>query len=127
MYLKSLIINRYCAICYVWEFLLCYRSFTFRINNIPGGHILVMAVVLPVKLELSSNEIVLRPQTFLLKTCFCGTVRLSNHLNHPAQFEWKPVTALRGIVFTIRPAQGNHNHIFYFYLEINSFTPEFRH
>lgn len=84
-----------------------------------------MAVVLPVKLELSSNEIILKPQTFLLKTCFRGTVRLYNHLNCPAEFEWKPVTALRGIAFTIRPAKGNH--IFCFYLEINSFTPEFRH
>ncbi|CAO2623937.1 Cilia and flagella-associated protein 47 [Lemmus lemmus] len=83
-----------------------WKSFTFRINNIPGGHILVMAVILPVKLELSSNEIVLRPQTFLLKTCFRGTVRLYNHLNLPAQFEWKPVIALRGTAFTIRPAKG---------------------
>ncbi|KAL1766532.1 hypothetical protein HispidOSU_015561, partial [Sigmodon hispidus] len=80
-------------------------SFTFRINNIPGGHILVMAVILPVKLELSCNEVVLRPQTFLLKTCFRGTVRLYNHLNLPAQFEWKPVTAPRGIAFTMRPAK----------------------
>nr|XP_042125169.1 cilia- and flagella-associated protein 47 isoform X1 [Peromyscus maniculatus bairdii] len=83
-----------------------WKSFTFRINNIPGGHILVMAVILPVKLELSCNEIVLRPQTFLLKTCFRGTVRLYNHLNRPAQFEWKPVSAPRGIAFTIRPAKG---------------------
>ncbi|XP_049985737.1 cilia- and flagella-associated protein 47 isoform X2 [Alexandromys fortis] len=83
-----------------------WKSFTFRINNIPGGHILVMAVILPVKLELSSNEVVLKPQTFLLKTCFRGTVRLYNHLNRPAQFEWKPVTALGGIAFSIRPAQG---------------------
>ncbi|XP_030107333.1 cilia and flagella-associated protein 47 isoform X1 [Mus musculus] len=65
-----------------------------------------MAAILPVKLELSSNEIVLRPQSFLLKTCFRGTVRLYNHLNCPAQFGWKPVTTLRGIAFTICPAQG---------------------
>ncbi|XP_040600110.1 cilia- and flagella-associated protein 47 isoform X2 [Mesocricetus auratus] len=83
-----------------------WKSFTFRINNIPGGHILVMAVILPVKLELSSNEIVLRPQTFSLKTCFRGTVRLYNHLNLPGQFVWKPVSALRGTAFSIRPAKG---------------------
>lgn len=67
-----------------------------------------MAVILPVKLELSSNEIVLRPQSFLLKTCFRGTVRLYNNLNCPAEFEWKPVTTPRGIAFTIRPAKGNN-------------------
>ncbi|XP_063136439.1 cilia- and flagella-associated protein 47 isoform X2 [Rattus norvegicus] len=83
-----------------------WKSFTFKINNITGGHILVMAVILPVKLELSSNEIVLRPQSFLLKTCFRGTVRLYNHLNCPAEFGWKPVATLRGIAFTIRPAKG---------------------
>ncbi|GAB1302928.1 Cilia and flagella-associated protein 47 [Apodemus speciosus] len=83
-----------------------WKSFTFKINNIPGGHILVMAVILPVKLELSSNEIVLRPQSFLLKTCFRGTVRLYNNLNCPAPFQWKPVTTPRGIAFTIRPAKG---------------------
>uniref|UniRef100_A0A8C6RQF7 Cilia and flagella associated protein 47 n=1 Tax=Nannospalax galili TaxID=1026970 RepID=A0A8C6RQF7_NANGA len=83
-----------------------WKSFTFRINNIPGGHILVMAVILPVKLELSANEIVLKPQTFSLKTCFRGTVRLYNQLNCSAQFGWKPVSALRGIAFAIHPAKG---------------------
>lgn len=85
-----------------------------------------MAVILPVKLELSCNDIVLRPQTFLLKTCFRGTVRLYNHLNRPAQFVWKPVSALRGMAFTIRPAQGNRI-CTYSYLEINSLSHVFRH
>jgi hypothetical protein len=84
-----------------------------------------MAAILPVKLELSSNEIVLRPQSFLLKTCFRGTVRLYNHLNCPAQFGWKPVTTLRGIAFTICPAQGNS--LFdLVYIEIHLFIYIFR-
>ncbi|XP_060231199.1 cilia and flagella-associated protein 47-like [Meriones unguiculatus] len=83
-----------------------WKSFTFRINNVKGGHILVSAVIMPPKLELSSNEIVLRPQTFLLETCFRETIRLYNHLNLPAQFGWQPESALRGTAFTIRPAKG---------------------
>uniref|UniRef100_A0A8C5K937 Cilia and flagella associated protein 47 n=1 Tax=Jaculus jaculus TaxID=51337 RepID=A0A8C5K937_JACJA len=83
-----------------------WKSFTFRVNNTVGGHILVMADVLPVKLELSTKELVLRPQTFSLKTCFRGTVRLYNRLNVSAQFTWKPASTLRGIAFSIRPAKG---------------------
>ncbi|XP_058391604.1 cilia- and flagella-associated protein 47 [Diceros bicornis minor] len=83
-----------------------WRSFTFTVNSVPSGHILVVAVVLPVKLELSSNELVLRSQGFLVKTCFRGTVRLYNHQNYFAQFEWQPVNKGTGIAFSIRPAKG---------------------
>ncbi|XP_045850701.1 cilia- and flagella-associated protein 47 [Meles meles] len=83
-----------------------WKSFTFTVNNVPGGHILVMAVVMPVKLELSSNELVLRPQGFSMKTCFMGTVRLYNHQNYFAKFEWQPVITKRGMAFSIRPAKG---------------------
>lgn len=87
--------------------LLCYRSFTFTVNGIPGGHILVMAVVLPVKLELSSNELVLRPQGFSVTSCFRGTVRLYNHQNYFVKFEWQPINTEKGMAFSIRPAKGN--------------------
>ncbi|XP_059013719.1 cilia- and flagella-associated protein 47 [Mustela lutreola] len=83
-----------------------WKSFTFTVNNIPGGHILVMAVVMPVKLELSSNELVLRPQGFSVKTCFMGTVGLYNHQNYFAKFEWQPVITKGGMAFSIRPAKG---------------------
>ncbi|XP_030882467.1 cilia- and flagella-associated protein 47 [Leptonychotes weddellii] len=83
-----------------------WKSFTFTVNNIPGGHILVMAVVMPVKLELSSNELVLRPQGYSMKTCFMGTVGLYNHQNYFAKFEWQPVTTKRGMAFSICPAKG---------------------
>ncbi|XP_012663036.2 cilia- and flagella-associated protein 47 [Otolemur garnettii] len=83
-----------------------WKSFTFTVNNVPGGHILVMAVVRPVKLELSSDQLILRPQGFLMKTCFQGTIRLYNRQNCSAKFEWQPVNTERGIAFCIRPAHG---------------------
>uniref|UniRef100_A0A667J245 Calponin-homology (CH) domain-containing protein n=1 Tax=Lynx canadensis TaxID=61383 RepID=A0A667J245_LYNCA len=83
-----------------------WKSFTFTVNNIPGGHILVMAVVMPVELELSSKELVLRPHGFSVKTCFMGTVGLYNHQNYFAKFEWQPVNTERGMSFSIRPAKG---------------------
>ncbi|KAM5221375.1 cilia and flagella-associated protein 47-like [Ctenodactylus gundi] len=83
-----------------------WKSFTFTVNNAPGGHILVMADVFSIKLELSSNTIVLKPRGFLLKSCFWGTVTLYNHLNLPAQFGWQPVNSIKGIAFSIRPDKG---------------------
>ena len=105
MYLKSVIQLR-AVIHSVWMLLLCYRSFTFTVNNMPGGHILVMAVVLPVRLQLSSNELILRPRGFLVKTCFRGTVRMYNHQNYFVKFEWQPINTGKGMAFSIRPAKG---------------------
>lgn len=87
--------------------LLCYRSFTFRVNNIPGGHLLVRANIMPVRLELSSDEVELKPHGFLLKTCFRETVTLHNHQNYLVRFEWIPVNTERGMSFSIRPSKGN--------------------
>ncbi|XP_012585704.1 PREDICTED: calponin homology domain-containing protein 2 [Condylura cristata] len=83
-----------------------WKSFTFTVNNIPGGHILVMAVIHPVRLELSSSELVLKPHGFLVKKCFRGTVRLFNHQNYFAHFEWQPVNTARGMAFSICPVKG---------------------
>uniref|UniRef100_A0A2I3GAR7 Calponin-homology (CH) domain-containing protein n=1 Tax=Nomascus leucogenys TaxID=61853 RepID=A0A2I3GAR7_NOMLE len=83
-----------------------WKSFTFTVNNVPSGHILVMAVVQLVTLELSSNELVLRPRSFFMKTCFRGTVRLYNLQNCCAQFQWQPVNTGSGIAFSICPAKG---------------------
>ncbi|XP_052518697.1 cilia- and flagella-associated protein 47 [Budorcas taxicolor] len=82
------------------------KSFTFTVNNMPGGHILVMAVVLPVRLQLSSNELILRPQGFLVKTCFRGTVRMYNHQNYFVKFEWQSINTGKEMAFSIRPAKG---------------------
>lgn len=100
--------------------LLCYRSFTFTVNNIPGGHLLVMAVVMPVRLELSSNQLVLKPHGFLLQTYFRGTVKLSNYQNYLVRFQWMPVNTERGISFSMCPAQGN-NCFYLFDLDIHLF------
>ncbi|XP_060993068.1 cilia- and flagella-associated protein 47-like [Dama dama] len=83
-----------------------WKSFTFTVNNMPGGHILVMAVVLPVRLELSSNELILRPQGFLVKSCFRGTVRMYNRQNYFVKFKWQPINTGKGMAFSIRPAKG---------------------
>uniref|UniRef100_A0A2K5R9G8 Calponin-homology (CH) domain-containing protein n=1 Tax=Cebus imitator TaxID=2715852 RepID=A0A2K5R9G8_CEBIM len=83
-----------------------WKSFTFTVNNVPSGHILVMAVVQLVKLELSPNELVLRPRGFLIQTYFRGTVRLYNPQNCSAQFQWQPVNAGGEIAFSVCPANG---------------------
>ncbi|XP_068919939.1 cilia- and flagella-associated protein 47 [Petaurus breviceps papuanus] len=84
-----------------------WKSFSFTINNIPSGNILVKAVVMPVALELSTKELVIRPtRGFLVKTGYRGTVRLYNHRNCAARFKWKPLILDNGIAFSIRPAKG---------------------
>ncbi|XP_054422311.1 cilia- and flagella-associated protein 47 [Pteronotus mesoamericanus] len=83
-----------------------WKSFTFTVNNIPGGHLLVMAIVMPVRLELSSNELVLKPRGFLLQTYFRETVRLYNHQNYIVYFEWMPLSTKKGIAFSIFPVKG---------------------
>ncbi|KAI5939409.1 Cilia- and flagella-associated protein 47 [Manis javanica] len=83
-----------------------WKAFSFTVNGIPSGHILVTAVVIPVKLELSSHELVLRPQGSSMKTCFRGTVSLHNRHNYFSQFEWQPVNTGRGMAFSIHPAKG---------------------
>ncbi|XP_040859058.1 cilia- and flagella-associated protein 47 [Ochotona curzoniae] len=83
-----------------------WKSFTFLVNRIPSGHILVMAVVQPVQLELSSNEIVLKSQGFLVQACFRETLELFNRQNYSAKFKWLPVNSKSGMSFSIRPASG---------------------
>ncbi|XP_036600089.1 cilia- and flagella-associated protein 47 [Trichosurus vulpecula] len=84
-----------------------WKSFSFTINNIPSGNILVKAVVMPVALELSTKELVLRStRGFLVKTAYRGTVRLYNHRNAAARFKWQPLVLDNGIAFSIRPAKG---------------------
>ncbi|XP_036923682.1 cilia- and flagella-associated protein 47 [Sturnira hondurensis] len=83
-----------------------WKSFTFTVNSIPGGHLLVMAIIMPVRLELSSNHLVLKPHGFLLQTYFRGTVTLSNHQNYLVRFQWMPVNTDKGIAFFICPSEG---------------------
>ncbi|XP_007956994.1 cilia- and flagella-associated protein 47, partial [Orycteropus afer afer] len=81
-----------------------WKSFTFTVNNIPGGHILVMAAIQPVKLELSSNELVLTPYNFSAKACFKGIIRIYNRKNYFAQFKWLPANKDKKMAFTISPS-----------------------
>ncbi|XP_078264971.1 cilia- and flagella-associated protein 47-like [Rhinoraja longicauda] len=83
------------------------KSITYRINNIHFGRILVMANVVSVDLELSTNELVLTPNYgFLHESGMRTTVQLYNRRNHPAQFIWIPVLTEEGMAFFIRPDGG---------------------
>ncbi|RXM29158.1 Cilia- and flagella-associated protein 47 [Acipenser ruthenus] len=83
------------------------KSITYSINKKHSGHVLVLGTVVPVALELCTQELVLTP-TFssLTESGFRSTVALRNPRNHPAEFTWKPIITERGIAFSIRPATG---------------------
>ncbi|XP_041438289.1 cilia- and flagella-associated protein 47 isoform X2 [Xenopus laevis] len=83
------------------------KSVTYTVNGKHSGHILITAKAVPVALELSSNEIVLTPNSnFLSEKGLRSSVRLYNRRNHPAEFNWKPIITEKGIAFSIRPARG---------------------
>ncbi|XP_043556662.1 cilia- and flagella-associated protein 47-like [Chiloscyllium plagiosum] len=83
------------------------KSIDYKINNHHVGRILILANVVCVALELSTNEVVLTPNYgFLAETGFRTTVRLYNRRNYPAQFSWSPILSEDGIAFFIRPDGG---------------------
>ncbi|XP_028902353.1 cilia- and flagella-associated protein 47 isoform X2 [Ornithorhynchus anatinus] len=83
------------------------KCFTFTVNRLHTGHVLVIAEAMSVALELSTTELILRPTPgSLANTEFRGTVRLYNRRNYSAEFSWKPVNTQKGIAFSIRPAEG---------------------
>ncbi|XP_048459067.1 cilia and flagella-associated protein 47-like [Rhincodon typus] len=83
------------------------KSIDYKINNHHIGRVLILANVVCVALELSSNELVLTPNYgFLAETGFRTTVRLYNRRNYPAQFSWSPILSEDGIAFFIRPDGG---------------------
>lgn len=86
---------------------LCYRSFSYKINNQQLGHVLVVANAMPIELQLSTRELILTPVPGCLAgTEFRRTVRLCNPRNHPVAFTWRPVTGDRKSAFTIKPTRG---------------------
>lgn len=98
----------FCTIETSVSFLLFCRSITYRINNVHSGRILVMASVVSVELELSTNELVLSPNYGLLhESGMRTTVRLYNRRNYTAQFSWIPVLTEEGMAFFIRPDGGS--------------------
>ncbi|XP_039185523.1 cilia- and flagella-associated protein 47 [Crotalus tigris] len=83
------------------------KSFVYSINQHHVGHILVIAKIVPVALELSTRELTLNPAfSFLAKTGFRTTVTLYNKKNYPAQFTWKPVITDNTMGFSICPEKG---------------------
>ncbi|KAG2456403.1 CFA47 protein, partial [Polypterus senegalus] len=84
------------------------RSVTYTINKNHVGHVLVLGQVVPVTLELSTQELILTPNScFLAESGFRSTITLRNPQNHPAEFTWKPIITENGIAFSIRPATGS--------------------
>ncbi|NXO03564.1 CFA47 protein, partial [Rhinopomastus cyanomelas] len=83
------------------------RSFTYTINNQHLGHVLVVAKAVTVELELSAQELILRPiPGYLAEAEFRTTVRIYNRRNRRAEFTWEPVMTDRGTMFSIQPAKG---------------------
>ncbi|XP_063160761.1 cilia- and flagella-associated protein 47 [Candoia aspera] len=83
------------------------KSFMYSINQHHVGHILVIAKIVPVALELSTRELTLNPAfSFLAKTGFRTTVTLYNRKNYPAKFTWKSVITDKGMGFSICPDKG---------------------
>uniref|UniRef100_UPI0037E78C74 cilia and flagella-associated protein 47-like n=1 Tax=Semicossyphus pulcher TaxID=241346 RepID=UPI0037E78C74 len=84
-----------------------YRPVSYSVNQQHSGQILVQAKVVPVALELSTTQLVLRPTPNLLaQSGYRSSVTLRNPRNHAAEFTWKPVVTESGILFSIRPAKG---------------------
>lgn len=89
-------------ICFVY-----YRSFMYTINQHHTGHVLVVAKIVPVALELSTRELTLSPAfSFLAEYGFRSTVTLYNCKNYPAEFTWKPIITQQGMAFSICPDKG---------------------
>ncbi|XP_060090088.1 cilia- and flagella-associated protein 47 [Heteronotia binoei] len=83
------------------------KSFMYTINQHHIGHVLVVAKIVPVALELSTRELTLYPTfSFLAESGFRTTVTLYNRKNYPAQFIWKPIITDKGMAFSICPEKG---------------------
>lgn len=84
------------------------RSVNYSINGYHRQHIVVMAEVVSVALELSGNEVVLTPSPGLLADSgLRGSITLLNERNFPAEFSWSPVVDEKGTAFSIRPSSGS--------------------
>ncbi|XP_014853532.1 PREDICTED: cilia- and flagella-associated protein 47 [Poecilia mexicana] len=83
-------------------------SLRYTINQQHPGQILILAEVVPLTLELSSNLLVLTPNPVLLAGSeYRGIVTLRNMSNCVAEFTWKPVIPESGLLlYSIRPATG---------------------
>ncbi|XP_074483047.1 cilia and flagella-associated protein 47-like isoform X1 [Sebastes fasciatus] len=84
-----------------------YRPVSYSVNQQHPGQIVVQAQVVPLALELSTTQLVLRPtHTLLAQSGYRSSVTLRNQRNHAAEFTWRPVVTEKGILFSVRPATG---------------------
>ncbi|XP_021363645.1 cilia- and flagella-associated protein 47-like isoform X2 [Mizuhopecten yessoensis] len=83
------------------------RSVSYTVNGHYKHHVTVVAEVVPVALDLSTEELILTPAFGLpAEAEFRGVITLYNNLNYPAEFTWAPNLGDRGTAFSIRPATG---------------------
>ncbi|XP_041834411.1 cilia- and flagella-associated protein 47-like [Melanotaenia boesemani] len=83
------------------------RSLSYSVNQQHPGQILVQAQVIPLSLEMSTNQLVLHPTPSMLAASgYRSSVTLRNQCNHAAEFTWRPVVTESGILFSVRPAAG---------------------
>ncbi|EDO32806.1 predicted protein, partial [Nematostella vectensis] len=74
---------------------------------VPFLHIVVLAQVVTVDLELSAESLTVKPCPCMLsESGLQGSISLINKRNYPAEFSWAPVPDGNGTAFSIRPSQG---------------------
>ncbi|XP_048239518.1 cilia and flagella-associated protein 47-like isoform X3 [Haliotis rufescens] len=83
------------------------RSVMYTVNGFYKHHVTVVADVGPVTLQLSTEDLLLKPTPGLPADAgYRGVVTLHNPLNYPAEFTWSPNLGEKGTAFSIRPATG---------------------
>ena len=90
----------------------------YTINGFFRGHVTVLAEVVPVRLELSPEELEVRTAGSAAGAEAAGAaglpaeagmraiISLTNPLNSSAEFTWAPILGDRGTAFSVRPATG---------------------
>ncbi|XP_070190234.1 cilia and flagella-associated protein 47-like isoform X3 [Littorina saxatilis] len=83
------------------------RSVTYTINKFYKNHVTVTAEVVNVGLEMSTDNLILKPTPGLpAEAGFRSVITLHNRLNYQADFSWSPCIGINGTAFSIRPASG---------------------
>uniref|UniRef100_A0A1I8GWP8 Calponin-homology (CH) domain-containing protein n=1 Tax=Macrostomum lignano TaxID=282301 RepID=A0A1I8GWP8_9PLAT len=84
------------------------RNVSYVINGNYRNHVIALAEVVPVQLELSTQELEVVPcEGQPAEAGIRGVITLYNRLNHPAEFSWEPVLKERQhTAFSIRPRAG---------------------
>ncbi|XP_055954756.1 cilia and flagella-associated protein 47 [Patella vulgata] len=84
------------------------RSVLYTVNGFYQDHVTVLAEVVPVSIELSTQNLVLKPTIGSPADAgIRGVITLYNRYNHNADFGWSPKIGEKGTAFSIRPASGS--------------------